>query len=239
MRAAVYTGTRNLYEHMMPAMKSLLCNSEVDKIYLLIEDDSFPYPLPPEAETINVSNQKWFKKDGPNNDTQFKPLCLMRAAYTKVLPKEVDKILQLDVDTVVVRNIDRLWDVDLSGKYFAAVPELKGDYRPYGPVYYNAGVMMLNLDEIRKDKMDDTLIEFLNTEKVPYIDQDAWNKYGTDKAAALNVAYNECFVTGYTSRPRIVHFAGFKDWTTNRSMWRREYLDQYDRMTLESILKRR
>ena len=31
MKAAVYTGTRNLYEHMIPAMKSLMINSPVDK----------------------------------------------------------------------------------------------------------------------------------------------------------------------------------------------------------------
>lgn len=46
-RAAAYCGTRNLYQDMIPAIKSLLLNSNVDKIYLLIEDDEFPYPLPP------------------------------------------------------------------------------------------------------------------------------------------------------------------------------------------------
>ena len=56
MRAAVYGGTRNVYERMLPAMKSLLMNSNVEKIYFLIEDDIFPYELPKEAECINVSN---------------------------------------------------------------------------------------------------------------------------------------------------------------------------------------
>jgi len=56
MRAAVYAGTRNVYQDMIPAMKSLLIHSNVEKVYFLIEDDTFPYPLPPEVECINVSN---------------------------------------------------------------------------------------------------------------------------------------------------------------------------------------
>ena len=56
MKAAVYCGTRNVYQDMIPSMKSLLIHSDVDKIYFLIEDDEFPYPLPPEVECINVSN---------------------------------------------------------------------------------------------------------------------------------------------------------------------------------------
>jgi hypothetical protein len=42
---------------MIPSMKSLLIHSDVEKIYFLIEDDEFPYELPPEVECINVKNQ--------------------------------------------------------------------------------------------------------------------------------------------------------------------------------------
>ena len=41
MRAAVYSGSRNLYPHMVTAAKSLVANSSVEKIYFLIEDDKF------------------------------------------------------------------------------------------------------------------------------------------------------------------------------------------------------
>ena len=39
MRVAVYTGSRNLYPDMIPAIKSMLMNGKPDLIYLLIEDD--------------------------------------------------------------------------------------------------------------------------------------------------------------------------------------------------------
>ena len=57
MKAAVYAGTRNVYNRMLSPAKSLLMHSNVDKIYFLIEDDDFPYDLPKEIECINVSNQ--------------------------------------------------------------------------------------------------------------------------------------------------------------------------------------
>ena len=66
MKAAVYAGTRNIYNRMLAPAKSLLIHSDVDKIYFLIEDDTFPYDLPKEIECINVSEQPWFKNDGPN-----------------------------------------------------------------------------------------------------------------------------------------------------------------------------
>ena len=51
---------RNLYPDMLPAIKSMLMNGKPDLIYLLIEDEKFPYWLPSNVKTINVSGQKFF-----------------------------------------------------------------------------------------------------------------------------------------------------------------------------------
>ena len=232
-RAVIYTGTRNLYEHMVPAMRSLLKHSHVDRIYLMIEDDAFPYPLPDQARILNVRDQTVFPPEGPNYTTRFRPICMMRAACARVLPSSLKRVLQLDVDTIIDDSIDELWDMDLTGKWFAAVPEHLGTFKPYGPRYFNAGVMMLNLAEIRRDRITGELVRMLNTEQVPYIDQDAWNKAAAEhpeKAAELPVRFNECFVTGYTDRPAIVHYAGCTDWTTSSSMFRVQYRDKYRAM---------
>ena len=226
MRAAAYTGTRNLYEHMIPAMKSLMINSPVDKIYLMIEDDEFPYPVPDCVEVINLNDHMLFH-DGPNMNTQFTPYCMMRAATAKLLPKNLDRVLQLDVDTLVEDSLEELWNTDLEGKYFGAVPEYLGTFKPYGPVYYNCGVMLLNLEEIRRTDIEDRMIELLQTEKMPYIDQDAWNKLGVDKAQPVPVRFNETFCNGKTERPAIVHFAGYKNWTTDTWMPRAGRLRTY------------
>ena len=39
IKAAVYTGTQNLYGGMIAAAKSLIANSDVDEVWFLIEDD--------------------------------------------------------------------------------------------------------------------------------------------------------------------------------------------------------
>lgn len=235
MRAAVYSGTRNLYPGMVTAAKSLTRNSNVEKIYFLIEDDEFPEQLPPHIETINVSNQVYFPKNGANFRTSFTYMSLLRVCYTKLFPK-LDKILQLDVDTVVVDDISELWEIDLDGKMYAAVEEYHSTYKPFGPKYYNIGVAMFNLNEIRKEHADDYSIGYLNCTTTPYIDQDAWNRFhrwGMD----LPVRYNESTVTGYTDEPAIVHYAGFKDWqSANPRVPRREYLKKYREMTWEEAL---
>ena len=235
MRAVVYSGTRNLYPDMVTAAKSLIRNSNVEKVFFLIEDDKFPEWLPPQIETINVSGQGFFPKSGANFKTQFTYMSLLRVCYTKLIP-ELDKVLQLDVDTVVVDDISELWDINLKNKWFAAVLEDHSTYKPFGPKYYNIGVTMFNLDQIRKDGIDEKLIQYLNTTQVPYIDQDAWNRFGIGKDVSLSSRFNESVVTAYSETPAIVHFAGYKNWQNNTRVPRREYLKKYREMTWEEIL---
>lgn len=215
MKEAIYSGSRNLYPHMVTAAKSLIANSSVDRIWFLIEDAVFPYEIPEMIETINVSGQGFFPKNGPNMKTQFTYMALMRVCYTKLLPN-TDKVLQLDVDTVCVDDVDALWELDMGEAWFAAVKEPpryvnghRTDYKPWGERYYNIGVAMFNLAQIRKDRIDDFLINALCTERLPYIDQDAWDKYGNDRCIDIDRRYNESMVTGYTDNPAIVHYAGY------------------------------
>lgn len=235
MKAAVYSGTRNLYPDMVTAAKSLVANSSVDKVFFLIEDNKFPEKLPPIIDTINVSGQKFFPQDCANIRTPFSYMSLVRVCYSQLMP-ELDKVLQLDVDTVVVDNIDALWDVNLKGKWFAAVEERLSTYKPFGALYYNIGVAMFNLTQIREEHADDLLIRYLNTINTPYIDQDAWNRHMSGRDVSLPLRYNECFVTGFTEEPAIVHYAGHKDWQTTIKVSRKEYLKRYREMTWKEAM---
>ena len=76
-KAAVYVATRNMYADMVTASKSLLCHSDVDKIYFLCEDDEFPLEIPDEIQTINVSGQKYFPAGGPNARTHWTYMSLL------------------------------------------------------------------------------------------------------------------------------------------------------------------
>lgn len=217
MRVACYTGTRNLYEAMIPAVKSLILNSNVEKIYLLIEDDTFPYELPECVETINVSNQKYFPKDGPNMKSHFTYMALMRSVVAKMFP-QYDKMLVLDVDTIVVEDISELFDIDLKDNYFAAVAEpdrCKGGPHYTLDTYVNIGVTMYNLEKLRKSGKVDQVVKSLNTYSYPFMEQDCFNELCQGKILRLSNEYNstnECKYpfTGYCRIPKIVHYAGMK-----------------------------
>ena len=236
MRAAVYSGTRNLYHDMATAAKTLVKHSTVERIYFLIEDDKFPEKLPDLIETINVSGQTFFPERGANFRTKFSYMSLLRVCYTKILPKDLKTVLQLDVDTIVADDIDALWDVDLTGKWFAAALEDRSTYKPYGPVYYNIGVAMFNLEQIREEFADDLMIYTLNTTRMPYIDQDAWNLYARQKGVQIPGRYNESFVTHESGNPAIVHYAGIKNWQNNPEMKRASYLEEARKLTWEEAL---
>ena len=250
-RIAIYSGTRNLYAAMDAAEKSLVANSSVERVYFLIEDDEFPHELPGIVETTNVREQHWFSPHGPNMKTQFTYMALLRVCYAKILPK-AKRVLQLDVDTVVIDDIDALLAMDMREAWFAAVREparsvdlkdgttVRTDYKPWGERYYNIGVAMFNLEQIRKDRIDDFLIHALNTEHLDYIDQDAWDKYGNDRCIDLDTRYNESMVTGYTDNPAIVHFAGYgNDWMHPDFKWcpRLEHLRRYREMPWDEVME--
>lgn len=234
MKHAVYSGTRNLYADMVTAAKSLVANSSVDVVHFLVEDSEFPLELPDIVECHDVSGQTWFPKSGPNMRSWFSYMALLRVCYTKIMP-DVDMVLQLDVDTVCVDDVDGVWGTDLCGKWCAMCDETLGTFKPYGPRYFNAGVALMDLARMRDEGADDMLIGFLNEREVPYVDQDAFNYFHS--IADMDPRYNECFVTGYSERPAIVHFAGHRDWQTSSRVARREYLKRYREMTWDEALE--
>ena len=210
-KVAVYTGTRNLYPDMVPAVKSLLIHSDVDEIWLFIEDDKFPYELPKNVKIRNVSDQKYFKPDGPNMKSKFTYMAMMRAALYKEFPK-LDRILALDVDTIVNDDISSLWDIPLGDVYYlAAAKEPARSWRD--DIYVNIGVALYNLEMLRDGKGDE-VIKTLNEGNYTYLEQDVFNQKCKGKILEIPSEYNATNYTDPTNYPKIVHYAGMKleDW---------------------------
>ena len=210
MRVAVYTGSRNLYHDMIPAVKSMLKNGKPDLIYLLIEDDKFPYWLPSNVKTINVSDQPYFKHDGPNYNQGWTYMVLMRAALHRVFPK-ISRILSLDVDTIVAKDISELWDLPIDDYYLAAAKE---PHKSSNRLYVNCGVMLLNLDRLRDGKGDE-LIDALNTYRYGFNEQDCIAERCQGGLYVMPSDYNANNYTDPTSTPKIVHFAAIKNYQTH------------------------
>jgi len=89
-----------------------------------------------------------------------------RLLVTGLLPSAVSRAIWIDCDLVVTDDLARLWDMDLAGRHALAVQDhgvpfvsspgvshyerlgLRADHG-----YFNAGVMLLDLDLLRKDEM--------------------------------------------------------------------------------------
>lgn len=209
MKAAVYAGTRNLYSDMIPAVKSLLINSDVEKVYFLIEDRQFPEPLPDIIECMNMQGQGIFRSNGPNYKRRWTYMVLMRAALTKLIPDQ-DRILSLDVDTIVDRDISELWNLNLDRHYLAAVSEPKKS--TLDALYFNVGVVMFNLEKLRSSGMDNRIIRELNNRYYPFCEQDCINELCKRGILPLKSEFNSNDYTKPCENPRIIHFAAIDKW---------------------------
>lgn len=223
-RIAVYAGTRNLYHDMAVSARSMLYHNGADRFVFMIEDDSFPEPIPHNVQTMNVSNQPYFRKDGPNYSSDWTYMVLMRAALTKYFPNQ-SRILSIDADTIVCGDISFLWTMSMDDAYLAAVPEICNSTGTVTSPYFNLGVTMMNLAKLR-DGTDNKIIDAINNEWFQYNEQDAINKLCYGHIAPLPAKYNMCQFTSpsFQINCLIRHFAFEHPWQD------KELYKRYERM---------
>lgn len=136
------------------------------------------------------------------------------AFYRLLLPEllpEVKVCLYLDSDTLIVDDIMPLWEFDLSGCYLAGVfediaavrPQTVGTRIPGIDTYINSGVLLLNLELMRRDSLQEKLLEGELDAAAP--DQDLLNIVCYGKIRLLPPEYN--YILGIHSESiRIQHF---------------------------------
>ena len=203
-KVVVYMGDSRIYNQLVYAAKSLLHHTPVDQIYFLTDTPTFPDNLPPVITPINVHDQQYFRPDNPNMHPHYGYMTLMRSILSKVLPDE-HVVLLLDPDTIVYGDISPLWDYDPTGYYFAAVEDIYTPGLIVSP-YYNAGVMLMNLDRFRADAMDDLIIRTINAKHYTHMEQDVLNILCHDRILPLPSEYNSAFISAPCEHPLIRHF---------------------------------
>ena len=108
--------------------------------------------------------------------------------YRFLLPEllpELDRILYLDSDLVVNGPLRPLWETSLDGYYCAGVKDswieqISYKYRlgmSQAELYINAGVILMNLEQMRKDQAADQLLQTATQKgtQFEYQDQDVIN----------------------------------------------------------------
>ncbi len=124
-------------------------------------------------------------KEAPINKHYSKAM-YYRMLAADILPKTVKKVLYLDPDVLVINSLKSLWEIDMEGHLFVAASHtgeesLLGSINKIrldtSSVYYNTGVLLMDLRQIRKDFDSDRLFSFIDAtgHKLLLPDQDVFN----------------------------------------------------------------
>ena len=204
-RHAAYCGTRGIYDDMETAAKSLVANSSVDVVHMVIEDTDMGRKLPDIVQCHDVSDQGFFAPDGPNMGSRYTYMAMMRIALCHVLP-DVDLVLSLDQDTICVRDVDDVWELPVEGRYLSASHEWHRTTDE--AIYCNFGVVLYNLAQLRGGKADEIIAE-LNARPYPWVEQDVGNYRCQGGIFDMPSEYNSNWWTDKNApNARIVHYAG-------------------------------
>lgn len=121
-----------------------------------------------------------------------------RLFFPSLVPAAVRKLLYLDTDIVVVGDLKELYHTNISGYPVGAVAEVNATKsRPDLGIteigtYFNAGVMLMNIPEWKKQEISEKAIQFLHDfpEKIVWVDQDALNVVLMNNYVKLAAKFN-------------------------------------------------
>lgn len=116
----------------------------------------------------------------------------------QLLPNNINKILYLDCDTIINSNLDFLWNSAIDSKVILGVKDcisksyLKNIGLNKDQLYINAGVLLINLVEMRKINMNKEIELFTKKYSgcLNYSDQDILNGILKGKIGYIEPKYN-------------------------------------------------
>ncbi|MHA6531272.1 glycosyltransferase family 8 protein [Paenibacillus sp. BAC0078] len=166
----------------------------------------------------------------------------------RFLPAEIRTILYLDPDMIIINKIRKLYDIDLSAHMLAAASHerisLKEINRirllPYDITdYYNTGVLLMNLENMRQNINEAALFEFVEEYKTHLIlpDQDIINALYSASILKINeVVYNydprfylyyKILSGGQHDMHYVIHNSSIIHFCGKRKPWNKNYTGQF------------
>ncbi|WAL58246.1 glycosyltransferase family 8 protein [Thermocoleostomius sinensis] len=174
----------------------------------------------------------------------------LRLLLPEILPRQVEKVIYLDTDVIVKGDLKELWEIEVENYALLAVQDavhrflhqaqhLKHlDLTAMGisaeHKYLNSGVLVINLQRWRTDRIANQVIDFLaHHPELPYPDQDGINLILAGEWKELHPLWNQVHVLHLFSawhespysqdwfdeavkHPAIIHFTGRpKPWISN------------------------
>ncbi len=222
----------SLIEHLRPSYQLLLYlvhQAKHEDLVAIISRLVETHSIVPSPESVEALPQH----------PHFPPEAAYPLVLPELLPEALDRILFLDADLLVLHDLAHLWEICLGERVLAAAPDAaiplcsspRGvkKRRELGiaedAVYFNCGVLLIQLDAWRKREVTRRAYGYLQTvgRQVDFLHQEALNAILWDDWLPLDSRWNvpgSLAGRSYESpgfnncpNPGIVHFAGrFKPW---------------------------
>ena len=217
--------TDNKYSYQtMIALTSIIMNKNKDsqyKIFVLanaLHQENKDLIKSCEAEKTQIEII-----DCENYINQFKEVIQSRhVTYTALLKfylpeifKDLDKILYMDSDVIVQGDLNDFYNTDITGYYSTCTIDIQNykikhlkRIKHCGKRYFNSGVLLLNLDLLRKENVSQKLVENkLEYPDTGFMDQDTFNMVFVDKVKYISYKYN--FLPELTKWVKIEDFSDY------------------------------
>ena len=176
--------------------------------------------------------------EGVYTDPRYTEAASFRLLLPELLP-EYDSIVYIDCDVIVRQDVGRLFrETDLGDNYLGVVFEAPIEqqaerFRALGcdpDRYFNSGFLLMNLKQMRQEKVSDKLLEACRVPYLEFPDQDALNQVCQGRVLPLSPVYNSIrtffipkykpdFVRQYSEalwdevqRDGTIHYTGGKPW---------------------------
>lgn len=228
----------NYAPHLAVTIASIVANAPGARFRFMIIHDGVPPSHQSQVETAapgqifewhEIADTRLLEIEGHNHITRAS---YFRFAIPAFAPSDAKRVIYLDCDLVVLGDLREMVRIDLKGNMVGAVRDPAIDSEdfarrwgktPKRGAYFNAGVLLLDIEMIRSTGTFESAIKILreNREKCTFADQCALNFLMWDHWTPIDPTWNvqrrtviqegtPCYLTaeemktGY--RPKIIHF---------------------------------
>ena len=238
------------------ALRSLIDNTSNENkyaikiLYTSVTDENKEKIKKYEKENISIEfvdlnkqlekiKEKLYTRNYFSNTTYYR-------LFIPELYPEYDKAVYIDSDTVCLSDIAELYNTDMGDNLIAGIPDgviqaidIFKDYveRVVGVAdynnYFNAGVIVMNLKELRDYKFEEKFIYMLEKIKFEVAqDQDYLNRLCKGRVKILDYSWNRMPVMGKTEEKiNLIHYnLGAKPWYFDNVVYQ-EYFWEYAKKT--------
>jgi len=179
-----------------------------------------------------------------------------RLFFPLLVPESITRLLYLDTDTLVINNLQELFNQDLNGHPVGAVYDNYVKNAPQLGIfneeeYLNSGVLLIDIAKWKQQKISEKAFQFLQEfpQKIKFVDQDALNYVLVDNWKKLDKKYNFMYsyipeqstsqtLQNYLEEVVVLHFTLQRPWhMLCRNRYRELYFLYLEKSPLKSTKK--